>query len=148
MISSIVNALTTAITGMATEAGYDLRWTYSTVNPENHDWNSVPSGNYPIVDIYYSGSQAEDPQANTITVSTIATFDIDIIPNYGQVALSQIDSAIRDIKLLSYNNSSLTGTCFFWWVDSAKTFSDQMHDPYFGVRLTIKVRYRELRDNP
>jgi hypothetical protein len=147
-LSSIRTALAAAISGMTTAGGYNLAWDAGTVNPTGGDWNAIAATAYPIADFWFGEEQCENGDLNTQTIINVLTAELDVIPKKVSNAAADVDQAIQDIKKLQGNNPSITNTCLYWWVDSWKRFNDQTHYPEYGARLTIKIRYVEIRTNP
>ena len=144
----IKTAMASAIAGMTKTGGYQYNWNLGTVNPVDSDWNRVLDTAYPIADIYNPGEVCENPEANTLTVTNVATFLIDVVPNKGTVTSASVEKCVRDIKRICGQNPSLTGACFFWWYEKFDKFTDQMHPKEYGARVTVKVRYMQNRLNP
>lgn len=151
-IATIEGAIATAVATMTVAGGYSFNWSHGTINPPDSDFERVRNGQspkYPIADIFYTEEDCEDGDKNTLSVSNVVTFFIDVIPKNKDTTKEDIANCVRDFKKLMFNNYHLGGA-FFWWYIGFKKFVDPLNTNrvHYGARIETKVRYRELRSNP
>ncbi len=127
---------------------YKINWSTSTIEDQDIDPGRLKPEQFPYVGIGFPEEYSESQDENVINRSNMLTCNLWIIPRVNKTTEEDIEDTILDIKRFIGNNHSLNGTVFLAWYDRYKLFTNQPSGLYYGVNITLKIRYFEDKLNP